>query len=412
MSIVVIGESVSLTASKAVTWRIQEGAAAGSISTSSSTTAAFVPAGAGVFHIIATAADDNSTATALAIVAPTRLRAAGSLATARFGHTATLLPNGKILIVGGGYGPDLIDGFWTIGTAELYDPSTGTFTAAGSSIRNQHTATLLRDGTVLLVGGEDSYNTLNEFAQLYDPTTNTFITTGSLAYARENHTATLLSDGRVLIAGGFGFGGSGGFALASAEIYDPATRRFTAAGNMTSARTAHAATLLTDGTVLITGGWTSGGTAQSAEIYDPASNRFTQIASMTTQRARHSSTLLPDGKVLLAGGSDPASAEIFDSASRTFRATGAMVARRSYHTATSRPDGSVLLVGGIGSPGSLQFAELYQPATGTFVPAGVLVQGRFWHTATTLADGRIVIIGGADSFDNLHIDALKAAEVY
>jgi len=69
-------------------------------------------------------------------------------------------------------------------------------------------------------------------------------------------------------------------------------------------------------------------------------------------------------------------------------------------------------VGGIGSPGSLQFAELYQPATGTFVPAGVLVQGRFWHTATTLADGRIVIIGGADSFDNLHIDALKAAEVY
>ena len=422
-AVVVTGEGVGLMASRAVTWRIQEGASAGSISVSSGTTATFTPAIAGVYHILATATDDTSlTAAALAIAAPSRLRSAGSLGAARLAHTATLLPSGKILVAGGGYGPDLIDGFWVVDSAELYDPATGTFTAAGSFGRNQHTATLLRDGTVLLAGGEQGYASVTASSESYDPASNSFTPTGTMSDAREDHTATLLADGRVLITGGFaayGYWDYGNTPLDTAEIYDPATRRFTRAGRMTSARAFHAATLLADGTVLITGGVTgqSNGAGlllggETAEIYDPAVGTFTGVGSMASQRWNHTSTLLPDGRVLLAGGSFNTSAEVYDPAAKTFRVTGPMIATRAYHTATARADGSVLIVGGLDSHGSVVLAELYQPASGTCAPAGVQLAGRLWHSATRLPDGHIVVIGGADSSDGVHLDALKMVEIY
>jgi hypothetical protein len=140
--------------------------------------------------------------------------ATGSLNTARYIHTATLLPNGKVLVAGGQNGD--------LASAELYDPASGTWTATGSlnTARYDHTATLLPNGKVLVAGGANSTDTLAS-AELYDPTSGTWTATGSLNTAREFHTASLLPNGNVLVAGGLDiFGG----ALASAELYGPPLR--------------------------------------------------------------------------------------------------------------------------------------------------------------------------------------------
>ncbi|HJX54947.1 MAG TPA: kelch repeat-containing protein [Polyangia bacterium] len=146
---------------------------------------------------------------------------------AREGHTATLLPNRKVLIAGGdGYSVD-------IGSSELYEPGSGTFTATGNmtTYRSGHTATLLPNGKVLIAGGSGDAS-----AELYNPTAGTFAVTGKMTAARQGHTATLLSDGKVLIAGGAGVSDAGVFLLARAELYDPEVGTFTATGNMTVAR--------------------------------------------------------------------------------------------------------------------------------------------------------------------------------
>ena len=153
--------------------------------------------------------------------------ATGSLATARDDHTATLLPNGKVLVAGG------YDGSGTLASAELYDPASGTWTATGSlaTARYRHTATLLPNGKVLVAGGSDNSGALAS-AELYDPASGTWTATGSLATARDCHTATLLPNGKVLVAGGFDGSGS----LASAELYDPASGTWTATGSLATAR--------------------------------------------------------------------------------------------------------------------------------------------------------------------------------
>ena len=300
----------------------------------------------------------------------------GSLNTARIFNTATLLATGQALIAGGSYSN------WNqIGTAELYDPASGIFTFTGSlnTARTSHTATLLNNGKLLVVGGWTSngdYITSDAAGcELYDPTTGTFVSSGNLNTPRDTHTATLLNDGTVLIVGGFD---SNSNVLSSAELYDPAAGTFTVAGSLNFGRAVHTATLLNNGMVLIAGGYDINGNAvASAELYDPATGSFTVTGSMNTPRYDGAQgTLLNNGMVLLAGGQDNngntlVSAELYDPAAGTFTVTGSMNATRQSLTTTLLNNGQVLVAAGMDYYANvLNSAELYQPSTLT--PTGLV----------------------------------------
>ncbi len=197
-------------------------------------------------------------------------------------------------------------------------PEMWTSTSSMSIARIYHTATLLTNGKVLVVGGQSadgsSISSLSS-AELYDPATGDWTATGSMSGVRAFHTATLLANGKVLVAGGSGNGGIN--RLASAEVYDPATGVWTDAASMGSARYLHRATLLANGKVLVAGGVSNSGALSSAELYDPTTGLWTSAGSMSVARFDHTATLLANGKVLVAAGSSPpsnrlSSAELYD----------------------------------------------------------------------------------------------------
>jgi N-acetylneuraminic acid mutarotase len=246
--------------------------------------------------------------------------ATGSLTTPRWSHTATLLPNGTVLVSGGQNG----NGF--LARAEVYDPAMGAWTSVGLLVtpRYEHTATLLPNGKVLLSGGFGGAAgaagignpVIVGSAELYDPVSKSWTATGSLTTARYTHTATLLPNGKVLVSGGaIGNNIAGGAtgtmaAIASAELYDPATGIWTATGSLLQARYSQTATLLPSGLVLVCGGWgirPSGGLGPfaSAELYDPVSGNWAATGAMVTTGNSHAATLLSSGKVLVSGGSAP-----------------------------------------------------------------------------------------------------------
>lgn len=235
-----------------------------------------------------------------------------------------------------------------------------------------------------------------------------FTTAGTMISARANHTANLLANGKVLIAGGLG---SGGVAIAAAELYSPAFGTYSTAGVMATPRAYHTATLMTNGKVLIAGGVDNSNTPlASAELFDPDTGKFTSTGSMATARAFHTATLLTNGKVLISGGnangdlaagSPLSSAEIYDPVTGLFTHAAALTVARYYHTASMLPNGKVLLAGGIGVGGAkLPDAELYDPGTDTFTATGSMLvdatldTGRWLHSATLLGNGTVLTAGG------------------
>jgi hypothetical protein len=340
--------------------------------------------------------------------------ATGSMAAARAGHSATLLANGMVLVVGGS------DNLGVLSSAELYDPIKSTFTATGNltTPRQGHTATLLGNGNVLIAGGEDNVGPIAS-AELYHPATGKFASIGNMNNARWSNTATMLGNGEVLIAGGANNTDSQN----SAELFDPSTGAFTAVENMTSARMHHTANLLSSGKVLLAGGWSSYSpitSLASAELFDPSTNTFTSVGSMSIPRNRHKSALLSDGKVLIFGGSEHqfsvSSVEAFDPVSESFVGAGNLNAMRTSPTVTLLLNGNVLIVGGLYAyPGPdapeftvLDSAESYTPASQTSTFVGALQSPRIGQTATILNDGRVLLAGGTDARGN----ALASAELY
>jgi WD40 repeat protein len=226
-----------------------------------------------------------------------------------------------------------------------------------ASPRAGHTATLLPDGKVLV--SADHYG-FHATAEVYDPATGTWSATGSMVSSRHGHTATLLPDGKVLVSGGYTISRRDHLYLATAEVYDPATGTWSATGSMASPRSSHTATLLPDGKVLVSGGYDGYGTFAKAEVYDPAMGTWRVVHAMASSRSGHIATLLPNGEVLVTEGD---LVEVYDSASPLWpwRTTGSMASPRRYHTATLLTNGKVLVSGGSDNNSALATAELYTP---------------------------------------------------
>jgi hypothetical protein len=241
-----------------------------------------------------------------------------------------------------------------------------------------------------------------------------------MAQPRAYHTATLLSNGRVLVAAGR----TESNPLASAEVYDPATRSWASTGSLTQQRSEHTATLLADGRVLVAGGRLLPSTdISSAEIYDPASGTWAPTGSLNQPRRAHTATLLPNGKVLVAGGLQGGftgtgyqaltSAELYDPATGIWTVTGSLATARGDHTATLFANGKVLAVGGrprfSGQDGNprIKTAEIYDPATGIWTSTGALITGRSDHTATLMPNGEVLAAAGFNDGGEI-----SSAEIY
>ncbi|GFE62824.1 kelch repeat-containing protein [Geobacter sp. AOG2] len=330
--------------------------------------------------------------------------ATGSLNTGREEHTATLLSNGKVLVAGG---YDWLN--TSTATVELYDPATATWSpaAAMTSPRAGHTATLLHDGTVLVTGGyDDNYATL-ESSELYDPITDTWSAVGAMASSRSGHTAILLPSGAVLAAGGM----VGGMSIAGAELYDPASKTWQATPPMATARSYHSAVLLNNGKVLVAGGYDADvAIIPSAELYDPAANTWSQASAMHQARANHAANLLPDGTVLACGGFDEnyatsATAERYDPVADRWNAAAPMSSQRAFHTSTLLSRGLVLAAGGQGASGSLATAEVYDPAGNAWIASGPLAVAQMYHSATLLTNGLVLLAGGNSEVASAVTDA-------
>jgi N-acetylneuraminic acid mutarotase len=322
-------------------------------------------------------------------------------ATGSFGPIVIFAVNGNLATA--------LPGFGIVVAAPI-----GTFTLTGSLANGRHqpTATALSSGKVLVSGGyDDQYQALAS-VELYDPATGAWSPAAHMLQAHGDQSATLLPDGSVLVAGGYDESYN---ELAFAELYDPVADSWSALPPMSSPRAGHTATLLPSGQVLLAGGSAGFNNSSSAELYDPGSKAWQPAAPMSAGRAYGSATLLENGRVLLAGGYDSdwnltSSAGLYDPASDSWAAAPALLHPRTNFSATLLGDGTVLVAGGY-DPGTesgiLASAERFDPAAGAWSPAGTLAAQRYWHTATLLHSGMVLVAGGqgAEGY-------LSSAELY
>src|ERR1017187_1316793 len=236
-----------------------------------------------------------------------------------------------------------------------------------------------------------------------------FTSTSPSYWRHEAHTATLLTNGMVLIAGGYTINPYNNTVLSlDTDLYDPASDTWGLPGNLNDYHDGHTATLLTNGQVLVAGGGVS-----SAELYNPVTGVWTFTGSLVAVRSDHTATRLPNGKVLVAGGASNgvtlASAELYDPATGHWTATGSLNTVRDGPTATLLSNGKVLAAVGYGTdyPAVATSSELYDPATGVWTPPGSLGAARAGHTATLLPNGKVLVAGGATNGSEL-----ASAEMY
>ncbi len=348
--------------------------------------------GTGIGSATITATQENVSGATTVTVGPVTIIGTwtpfGSLNTGRTYHTASLRPDGTVLVAGG------FNSSGALNSAEISNPVTETWSSAPpmATRRFSHTSTTLPDGRVLVVGGVaangTSLNSVEIFSTVWSPAAPTKI-------AHSSHTATLLNDGRVLVAGGYS-GGSN--ATAVAELYDPSADTWTLVAPLNAARGSHTATLLADGRVLVAGGDQGGAPLASAEVYDPIANTWT-LTYMSRPRIYHTASLLPDGSVLVAGGTDSSgiptnTVELFHPDTMSWQRISPMTIRRDAHTATVMPNGQVVVAGGSGLISTLSSVEIFDPTSRRWLPAASMANARKSHTATLMPDGRLLVVGG------------------
>ncbi len=337
---------------------------------------------------------------------------AANMSSPRGMHTATLLQNGKVLVVGGYPGAYL-----TILDPELYDPATNSWAYAGSagsgsSYRTNvfaNTATLLTSGEVLVVGGA-TYSPCcyaTKGVMLYHPETNTWSIGNQTSDPREYHTATLLPNGKVLVAGG-NQGGDQNPSYNTTEIYDPATNNWSPAAHMIFARQNHFAILLPSGKVLVGSGTAHDGwLLTTTELYDPAKNTWTQSGDMHNAHLGVTPVLLPNGQVLIIGGNNSSawgSAEEYNPQTGSWASVANMPLIRIQNTVTLLSNGQVLVAGGdtyyrsVGNQNKLN-TLIYDPKTNTWREAALLNHARLNAASVLLPSGKVLITGGYDYTD-------------
>lgn len=353
-----------------------------------------------------------------------RVESTGALHVARFNHTATRLPSGRVLFIGG---EDLSR--VPNASIEEYDPETGTFTevATLATPRASHTATLLADGRVLIAGGGASSSNglpagrdVLATAVLYDPSTHALTETGALAHARGHHAALALADGRVLVAGGAAPGAAGGFsAVAALERFDPATGTWSDAGTLAVPR-ALTHLVADDGGALVIGGLAANLDAPAeVERFDAASGAVTPAGTLAGPgRIFHSTLRTSDGTVLVVGGLAPpvflSGVDARGPSDDAFRALAELPSARN-SVGLAETEAAVLAIGGFfysSSAGGQVLDEVLalDPTTGRFEVAGALPVGRAAHTATALESGAVLIAGGYSSFGVMEAALLVHAE--
>ena len=320
----------------------------------------------------------------------------------RYYASATLLPDGRVLVAGG------FDGANYLANSEVYNPTNSTWSGTSPMLvgRYKHTATLLPNGKVMVTGGFNPVNGFLTDTELFDPTTLTWTNTGALHVGRDRHVATILANGQVLVTGGLI--DSAADSTTSAELYNPTAGTWANTGSMSTARFFHSVTLLPNGKALASGGAAYINFAMntityfsSAELFDPIAGTWTNTGSMAVPRATEKSILLPNGKVLSAGGESTggsiAGAELYNPATGTWTNTGSLSAVRERNQSALLPNGKVLLAGGDNQAVYYSTSEIYDPALGTWAPAASLSTARNNFSSALLNNGNLLVVGGENT---------------
>ena len=307
----------------------------------------------------------------------------GSLAYKRSHHTATTLKSGLVLITGG-EADEIVPG-------ELYDPKTRTFSVTGACKEEHYgqSASLLQNGRVLIVGGDRPLQSASATSELFDPATGKCTPTGSLNDGRSWASAVTLNDGRVLLAGGMVHGIAPGAISDAVELYDPTLGTWSKGASLAAGRVRNSMTKLGDGRVLVVGGFAANSVLTAPELYDPTQNKWQGTGSLVFDETLSSSVLMKDGRILVAGCGD--AGELYDPATNTWQKTGDQTYKRcGGQTLTLLADGDALLSGGEGDLS----AERFQASTGKWIPVGQMSTHRYNATATALANGSVLLTGG------------------
>jgi hypothetical protein len=360
---------------------------------------------AGAVALFASAAASGQGVSGAATAPEGVWEATAPLSVPRYDHTLSLLPSGDVVAVGGRITSTPRS---VLASAEIYDTQEATWSPTGSLAQGRwrHTATLLRDGRLLVAGGfsgatGNNAQPVEDTVEIFDPATGTWSPAARMATRRALHSAVLLPSGKVLVVGGrtcdqpppavcdFTFRSS------SAELYDPATNTWSSAGSMREARHTTAAVVLHDGTVLVPAGFTNKGNGDTADVYDPATGRWSETRKLNVPRARQGAMVLPDGTGLVVGGFQAMeTSEVYDPATKRWSLSAGRIAIARFNFGYAvLPNGKALVAGGQSptTPFGPSSSEVYDPATQQWSSAGTLTSPHVSTSSLSNSDQAVVL---------------------